>query len=116
MALTGWSTVGGDLRIPHFVGMHALQVLPILLLVLGVLAVRIPALRDPAVRGRLVLVAGAGYTGLLALVTWQALRGQPLIHPDALTLTALAVVVVGTMVGAVVALSTPTRVRVAVRH
>jgi hypothetical protein len=114
MALTGWSTVGGDLRIPHFVGMHALQVLPILLLVLGVVAARVPVLRDPDVRGRLVLVAGSGYTGLLALVTWQALRGQSLIHPDVLTLTGLAVVVVGTVVGAVVAMSVPTSTKATV--
>jgi hypothetical protein len=82
MLLTGWSTTGGDLRIPHFVGIHALQALPLLLLVLR----RFPA----PIQLRLVLVAAGTYAGLVGLVLWQALRGQPLIHPDGLTLGVLA--------------------------
>ena len=41
---------------------------------------------------RLALVAAGagGYLGLIALLTWQALRDQPLLQPDALTLGALA--------------------------
>jgi hypothetical protein len=34
-------------------------------------------------------VAGLGYLGLLAILTWQALRGQSIIHPDSWTLLAL---------------------------
>ncbi|MFJ8817625.1 hypothetical protein [Amycolatopsis thermoflava] len=99
MPLTGWSTTGGDLRIPHFVGMHALQVLPLFALLLTVLARRVARLRSGVVRARLVAVAGAGYAGLVALVTWLALRGQPLIHPDARTLAALAGIVVAVAAG-----------------
>jgi len=110
MPVTGWSTTGGDLRIPHFVGMHALQALPLLVLLLTVLATRLHRLRLGAVRGRLVLVAAAGYAGLVGLVTWQAERGQPLIHPDGLTLAALAFLVAAVTVGAFLALSRPVNV------
>jgi len=93
LPLLGWSTVGGDLRIPHFVGMHALQLLPLLLIVLEVLSRRFGTLRDDAVRARLMGLAAIGYAALVAVVTWQALRGQSIVHPDGLTLLALAGVV-----------------------
>lgn len=85
LPVLGWSTAGGDLRVGHFVGLHALQVLPLL----GALLLRLPRLND---RQRLRLLGiGAGlYLGLIGLVTWQALRGQPLLAPDGLTLAALA--------------------------
>lgn len=107
MPLTGWSTTGGDLRIPHFVGMHALQALPLLLLVLLALAPRCARLRHEGVRLRLVLVGAGGYAAVLGLVTWQALRGQPLTHPDGLTLGAAASVVVAGCLGVGLALRTP---------
>lgn len=89
MPLTGWATTGGDLRIPHFFGMHALQLLPLLLIALSVLATRFPALADARVRLRLTLTASAAYAATFALLTWQALRGQPLLSPDTTTLTAV---------------------------
>lgn len=83
----GWSTIGGDVRVGHFVGIHALQVLPLLAAVLA--ATGLPT----TARSRLVGVAAAGYLGLVALLTWQALRGQPLFAPDLLTLALLALLV-----------------------
>ncbi|MFI7220669.1 hypothetical protein [Micromonospora maritima] len=88
LPLVGWSTTGGDLRVGHFVGLHALQALPLLAILLErFLGARL----DQATRARLVLVGGAAYAGLTLLLTGQALRGQPLLRPDALTLTAAAV-------------------------
>ena len=76
---TGWSTEHGDLRVPHFVGLHALQVLPLVALWLGRLRVR------GRLRERLVLMAAAGYAGLYVMLLTQALRGVPLIaRPSAL--------------------------------
>ncbi|SHG34117.1 hypothetical protein [Streptoalloteichus hindustanus] len=92
----GWSTGGGDLRIGHFVGLHAMQVLPLVAVLLGMLATRYAVLRSERIRLGLTLVASAGYTGLGVLLTWQAMRGQPLLRPDGLTLAAL-----GALVGAV---------------
>ncbi|WP_132154525.1 hypothetical protein [Kribbella antiqua] len=90
MPLTHWSTVGGDLRIPHFVGLHAIQFLLITVLVLQVLAARVVWLRSERVRARLVGVVAFGYAGLMVTVTVQAFRGQALIHPDGQTLGLLA--------------------------
>ena len=93
LPITDWSTLHGDLRIGHFVGLHALQLLPIL----AFLLLRVPGLAA-VTRTRLLAVAGSGYAGLLLLVTWQALRGQALLAPDALTLGvagALAAAVLG---------------------
>ncbi|MER6698466.1 hypothetical protein ABT289_14955 [Streptomyces fimicarius] len=104
MALTGWSTTGGDLRAPHFVGMHALQLIPLLLITLVLLAPRFAPLRDAGVRLRLVRVAVAGYAALVALITWQALRGQPLIHPDGVTLAAAGAILAAVAGGAWAAL------------
>jgi hypothetical protein len=113
MPLTGWSTVGGDLRVPHFIGMHALQLLPLLALGLGLLGARGGRLADPATRRRLVIALGAGYAGLVGLVTWQAERGQPLTHPDALTLGALAALVVAVAAAAAWSLARPAAAAVA---
>ncbi|GAA2397130.1 hypothetical protein GCM10010420_23680 [Streptomyces glaucosporus] len=107
MPLTGWSTTGGDLRIPHFVGMHALQALPLLLLALLALAPYFPRLRHEDVRLRLVLVGAVVYAAVFGLVTWQALRGQPLTHPDGLTLGAAAAVAAAGCAGVRYALRTP---------
>jgi hypothetical protein len=77
LPLLGWSTTGGDLRVPHFVGMHALQVLPLLALGLETLRSRVPALLSARTRFRVVATASAGYAVLVGLLTWQALAGIP---------------------------------------
>ncbi|AGM03496.1 hypothetical protein [Amycolatopsis keratiniphila] len=111
LPILGWSTVGGDLRIPHFLGLHGLQALPLLALVLDVLAARYPRLRDDVLRLRLVVIAGVGYAGLLALLTWQALRGQSIVAPDGQTLTAFALLIAGVAFSGLIAIGRPAKDR-----
>lgn len=106
MPITHWSTTGGDLRVPHFVGIHALQVLPLLALLLG----RRFGHLSELVRTRLMFVASFAYAGLLGLVTWQALRGQSLIHPDGLTLGVLGLLAAVTAIATTAVLRTRQRV------
>jgi hypothetical protein len=86
LPVVGWSTEGGDLRVAHFVGLHALQILPLLGLALARVGPAWLPMRD---RSRLVGIAAAFWIALTLLLSWQALREQPLIAPDALTLSAL---------------------------
>ncbi len=102
LPVVGWSTEGGDLRVAHFVGLHALQVLPLVGIALVHFAPAWLPMRD---RSRLVGIAAVSWIALIVLLTWQALRGQSLVRPDALTLGALvALVAIGAVAsGAVIA-------------
>jgi hypothetical protein len=77
---TGWSVEHGDLRVGHFLGLHALQVLP--LLALGLRR------RSERSRVRMVIAAGVSYALLFGILVWQALRGQAFVNPDAISLAA----------------------------
>jgi len=105
MPITGWSLEHGDLRIGHFVGLHALQLLPLLAWAL----LRWTRL-DATTRARLLSVAGGTYTAVVLLVVWQALRGQSLVRPDGATL-AVAVALAGLAVAAGVAVLRSSRRR-----
>ena len=104
LPLLGWSTVAGDLRIPHFIGMHALQVLPLFAIALELLARRVPQLVGVVVRSRLVLVATFTYLAVIALVTVQALSGESIVRPSAPFIVAGAVIAVGAIVAGVASL------------
>ncbi|GGU92269.1 hypothetical protein GCM10010211_68770 [Streptomyces albospinus] len=98
MPLTHWSVTGGDFRVPHFFALHGIQVLLALVVVLGALSADRAWLRSEQVQARLVGSAALGYCGLVAVVTWQAGRGQSLIHPDTETLAAFATVLLITTI------------------
>jgi hypothetical protein len=100
MPLTDWSTTGGDLRAAHFLGLHGLQAMLLVGIGTRLLAGRWHALRDESVRVGLVTAAALGYAALVVLATAQALRGQPVMHPDVITLLALGTIGLATAVSA----------------
>jgi hypothetical protein len=81
---TGWSREHGDLRVAHFIGLHAIQILPLIAFVFtrqGWQETR---------RVRMVWATSASYVSLFGLLLWQALRGQSVVAPDFDTVAALA--------------------------
>jgi hypothetical protein len=104
LPLAGWSTTGGDLRIAHFVGMHALQGLPLLAAALAAVG-----RFDEGTRLSLVRIAAGAWAGLVVLLTGQALRAQPLLAPDGLTLAAAAALALGTAAAVAAVLATARR-------
>jgi len=95
---TGWSTTHGDLRAPHFVGLHAMQALP-----------RVALLVTRRRRGRApvgswtVVGAAVSYAALFVILLAQALLGQSLIAPTGPIASALVAWAVGTFALALVA-------------
>ena len=90
LPVTGWSTTGGDQRVPHFVGLHGMQALPLFGYLLALCA---PAWLRTSYRVALVWTAGLLYLCLIGQLTLQALRGQPVSSPDAPMLGALSALV-----------------------
>ena len=69
--LLGWSRDGGDLRAAHFFATHAMHAIPLL-------ALACARLFGPEARAP-VRLAALAYTGFVAIVFVQGVRGQPLI-------------------------------------
>lgn len=93
LPLVGWSAVAGDMRPAHFLGLHGMQVLPLLA---GLLARRRG--RSEALRLALVRASGAAYLGLTVALAIQALRGLPIIHWDATGAATLVLVALASLV------------------
>lgn len=82
LPVLGWSTTGGDYRVAHFVGMHALQLIPLVALALTVLARRVPRLRSDTTQVRIVVIVALAYACGTVLLTLQAAAGQSVVHPS----------------------------------
>jgi hypothetical protein len=78
----GWSTVAGDLRIAHFVGIHALQVVPLLGLLIDVFMPKLRSSRQQL----LVWMFSIDYLAVIVLLTWQALSAESLFAPGHITI------------------------------
>ncbi len=96
IAGTGWSKEHGDLRISHFIGLHALQVIPFL-----------AWWRGRKRTTRFVMATAGSYFTFYVILTWQALRGESITEPGSLTLLVLGVWLAATML----ALLSPGRAR-----
>jgi hypothetical protein len=91
LPLTGWSADHGDLRIAHFLGLHAMQ----LLLVAWWLTrnqVRWPRTRQTG----LIFAVALSIAAAFIIVLIQALHGQSILHPDTQILTWWAIWAIAT--------------------
>ena len=90
--VTGWSSKHGDMRVPHFIGLHALQALA--LVAIGLRWWR----RNEAARVKAVLVAAASYTSLFVLLLWEARQGRSITSTDPATVASLGIWAMGTTI------------------
>jgi hypothetical protein len=86
----GWSREHGDLRVGHFVGLHAVQFLPIT-------AVLVSRRRPADAALRVVRVTAFSYAALFALLIAQALRGESIAAPGVGTMTMFGLWAGGTL-------------------
>jgi hypothetical protein len=75
LPVVNWSTKGGDFRVAHFLGIHALQILPIA----GWLINQMEGLPRRAKLTAVVAVS-AGYVLLMGILFLQAMNGVPLVR------------------------------------
>jgi hypothetical protein len=75
LPIVNWSTSGGDLRVAHFLGLHALQVLPMVGFLIG-------RHKRWAISQKTayVLAFSGSYALLIAVLYFQAIHGLPLLR------------------------------------
>jgi hypothetical protein len=100
LPIANWSENHGDLRVAHFLGLHGAQIIPLI----GWWLLRRKRLLESE-RTLLVWVASGTYVSCFALLAWQALRGQALLQPDAITLVMSSILVLCAGAGSWLALS-----------
>jgi hypothetical protein len=76
-----WSTVAGDLRVAHFLGLHAFQAIPLFALALVYLNEKISFIKPMT----FTVIFAALYFSAFTLLFAQALLGKPLVGKHILT-------------------------------
>jgi len=75
LPVVNWSTTGGDFRVSHFLGIHALQILPIAGWLIGQMEGLLGRAKPTA-----VVTVSAGYALLMGFAFLQAINGVPLVR------------------------------------
>lgn len=78
LPVVNWSSESGDLRVAHFVGLHALQAIPLFAFVVVFLQKRFSPLRPTL----FTIVFAALYVASFTMVFVQAARGKPLLGKE----------------------------------
>ncbi|MEM6719539.1 MAG: hypothetical protein AAF611_09505 [Bacteroidota bacterium] len=74
LPILNWSTVGGDLRVAHFVGLHGIQIIPLFAWIL------VNKWNTKAVQKTMAVITfGLVFSACIAFVFFQAKQGIPLI-------------------------------------
>lgn len=76
LPFVNWSTRGGDLRASHFLGLHALQVLPLC----GHFSAKLWNERRAGAASICVIALATAYGAIVVLLFAQAMAGQPLFR------------------------------------
>ncbi|WP_260497838.1 hypothetical protein [Curtobacterium herbarum] len=104
LPVLGWSTTGGDYRVAHFVGMHALQLIPLVALALTVVARRVTRLRSDTTQVRIVVIVALAYACGTVLLTLQAVAGQSVVHPSGAVAAVAGAILLAASAGTVLTL------------
>lgn len=99
MRFPGWNTVAGDLRVAHFFGLHALQIMPLLAFCLNRFS-WLPLIRKQI----LVTISGCSYFSILFLLTWQALHGESVFAASPHSQASFALVFILTVLSCAIAI------------
>jgi hypothetical protein len=102
----GWSTVAGDLRASHFLGIHALQALP----VAGWLIKTFFSTLSESRQRALIWNVGYSYLAAIVLLMWQALRAESLLSPGPTTTIAAVCIFSLSIICALSTITLPPRV------